>query len=83
MRVKQLVVLFFQFSKSPCSSDEAACSLCPSLLAGAVRSSDGVLLEWGTLGRLAGSEGRRVGSDLVVGEEVLGGGGVLLVVVVV
>ena len=27
MRVKQLVVLFFQFSKSPCSSDEAACSL--------------------------------------------------------
>ena len=54
-----------------------------SCLAGAERSPDGVLLEWGTLGRLAGSEDGRVGRDLVVGEEVLGGGGVLLVVVVV
>ena len=42
-----------------------------------------MLLEWGTLGRLASSEGGRVGSDLVVGEEVLGGGGVLSVVVMV
>ena len=42
-----------------------------------------MLLEWRTLGRLGGSEDRRVGSDLVVGEEVLGGGGVLSVVVVV
>ena len=36
-----------------------------------------------SVGRLAGCEDGRVGSDLLVGEEVLGGGGALSVVVVV
>ena len=36
-----------------------------------------------SVGRLAGCEDGRVGSHLVVGEEVLKGGGVLSVVVVV